>query len=157
MEILGKTPVNPVLFYTGKIGGYIAWGLAITEAINNGAKEWLYGPIPKYTVIVMAIVGIIFLAVSSMYLGKNVRMGIPLKETKLITDGIYKISRNPMYVGLNLITLSSAAFTLNIIVIILCVYSVGVYHLIILSEEVFLKDRFGGDYYDYIKRVRRYI
>lgn len=83
-------------------------------------------------------------------------MGIPLKETKLKTEGIYKISRNPMYIGLHLITLSSIVYTMNIYLFIIGLYSVYVYHLIILSEEKFLSSRFGGDYSNYKQKVRRY-
>ena len=156
MEILGKTPINPILFFTGKIGGYVTWVFAITEAINNGIKNLTNNHLQMYTVIVLIFLGSIFLVMSSIYLGNNVRIGIPQKETKLKTTGIYKISRNPMYIGLNLITLSSIVFTLNIIVVILGLYSIYVYHLIIKSEEFFLYDRFGDEYSDYTKMVRRY-
>lgn len=157
MEILGKTPINPMLFITGKLGGYISWAIAVSEAIRYGIDFELDNPLKIYTALILVLLGLIFLVFSSIFLGKNVRMGIPLEETKLKTLGIYKISRNPMYIGLHLITLSSIVFTLNIFVIILGLYSIFIYHLIILKEEVFLVDRFGNKYEEYKKNVRRYI
>ena len=154
MEILGKSPINPLLFFTGKIGGYLTWAVAIHSVVSNEVYDinWFRLLIS----ITFAAIGFIFLVLSSIYLGKNVRMGIPLKETKLKTEGIYKISRNPMYIGLHLITLSSIVYTMNIYLFIIGLYSVYVYHLIILSEEKFLSSRFGGDYSNYKQKVRRY-
>ena len=154
MEILGKSPINPLLFFTGKIGGYLTWAVAIHSVVSNEVYDinWFRLLIS----ITFAAIGFIFLVLSSIYLGKNVRMGIPLKETKLKTEGIYKISRNPMYIGLHLITLSSIVYTMNIYLFIIGLYSIYVYHLIILSEEKFLSSRFGGDYLNYKQKVRRY-
>ena len=154
MEILGKSPINPLLFFTGKIGGYLTWAVAIHSVVSNGAYD--INRFRLFISITFAVIGFIFLVLSSIYLGKNVRMGIPLKETKLKTEGIYKISRNPMYIGLHLITLSSIVYTMNIYLFIIGLYSVYVYHLIILSEEKFLSSRFGGDYLNYKQKVRRY-
>ncbi|HHU33735.1 MAG TPA: isoprenylcysteine carboxylmethyltransferase family protein [Bacteroidetes bacterium] len=154
MEILGKSPINPLLFFTGKIGGYLTWAVAIHSVVSNGVYN--INPFRLFISITFAVIGFIFLVLSSIYLGKNVRMGIPLKETKLKTEGIYKISRNPMYIGLHLITLSSIVYTMNIYLFIIGLYSVYVYHLIILSEEKFLSSRFGGDYLNYKQKVRRY-
>jgi len=154
MEILGKSPINPLLFFTGKIGGYLTWAVAIHSVVSNGVYD--INRFRLFVSITFAVIGFIFLVLSSIYLGKNVRMGIPLKETKLKTEGIYKISRNPMYIGLHLITLSSIVYTMNIYLFIIGLYSIYVYHLIILSEEKFLSSRFGGDYLNYKQKVRRY-
>ena len=154
MEILGKSPINPLLFFTGKIGGYLTWAVAIHSVVSNGVYD--INRFRLFVSITFAVIGFIFLVLSSIYLGKNVRMGIPLKETKLKTEGIYKISRNPMYIGLHLITLSSIVYTMNIYLFIIGLYSVYVYHLIILSEEKFLSSRFGGNYLNYKQKVRRY-
>ena len=154
MEILGKSPINPLLFFTGKIGGYLTWAVAIHSVVSNGVYD--INRFRLFVSITLAVIGFIFLVLSSIYLGKNVRMGIPLKETKLKTEGIYKISRNPMYIGLHLITLSSIVYTMNIYLFIIGLYSIYVYHLIILSEEKFLSSRFGGDYLNYKQKVRRY-
>ena len=84
-------------------------------------------------------------------------MGLPSESTVLKTNGIYKFSRNPMYVGFGLFTLASMIYTLNVLIIIAGIFSLIVYHLIIKSEEKFLLIRFGNDYENYGKNVRRYL
>ena len=129
--------------------------VAIHLLVTNGVCD--INPFSLYPAIILAIIGFISLVLSSIFLGKNVRMGLPMKETKLKTVGIYKISRNPMYIGLHLITLSSILYTFNLYVIAPGLYSFYVYHLIILSEEKFLSGCFGDKYSNYKQKVRRYI
>ena len=99
----------------------------------------------------------IVIILSAIFLGKSTRLGLPENDTKLKTQGIYKISRNPMYVGFNLLTVSAIFGLANIAVIFLGIYSIIIYHYIILAEEKFLIKKFGIDYEEYIKRTRRYI
>lgn len=72
-------------------------------------------------------------------------------------NGIYRISRNPMYlsyffcfIGFALLTQS---FLLFIVVIIFQISS----HWIILSEERWCLEKFGDEYKQYMQEVRRYI
>jgi protein-S-isoprenylcysteine O-methyltransferase Ste14 len=102
-------------------------------------------------------VGLLFTVISLVNLGKSTRLGLPSDDTKLKTNGIYKISRNPMYVGFDLITIASIVFTLHWLVIILGIYSLITYHLIIKGEEVFMIKRFSNEYEKYQLKVRRYL
>lgn len=111
----------------------------------------------KWTAIVLLFVGAIFTIVSLTNLGKSTSLGIPNENTELKTRGVYKISRNPMYMGFNLFSLSAILFTGNIIVVIFGIYSILVYHLIILGEEEFLEERFTKKYLEYKNKVRRYV
>jgi protein-S-isoprenylcysteine O-methyltransferase Ste14 len=61
-----------------------------------------------------------------------------------------------MYLGFDFLTISAMIYTLNIWVVIPGIYSMVVYHLIILSEEKFLKERFGLEYLTYSQYSRRY-
>jgi protein-S-isoprenylcysteine O-methyltransferase Ste14 len=101
--------------------------------------------------------GIVLIILSSVFLGRSVRIGLPKEDTTIKTGGIYRYSRNPMYVGAHLVTLSSMVYTLHVGVILLGIYSFIVYHLIILGEEKFLGERFGSEYENYKQRVRRYL
>jgi protein-S-isoprenylcysteine O-methyltransferase Ste14 len=62
-----------------------------------------------------------------------------------------------MYVGFNLWTISAMVYTLNIWIILMGLYSILIYHLIILGEERFMEGRFGYDYMSYKTKVRRYL
>jgi protein-S-isoprenylcysteine O-methyltransferase Ste14 len=62
-----------------------------------------------------------------------------------------------MYLGFNLLTISSIIYMLNPIVSLFGIYSIIIYHFIIIGEERFLETRFGTAYLDFKKRVRRYL
>jgi len=83
----------------------------------------------------------------------------PADPTKrLVISGLYKFSRNPMYVGVMLILLGEAIFTQSAN---LLVYSIGVFTafnlFIVFREEPRLKKDFGKSYHEYCKTVRRWI
>lgn len=147
---MGKTTINPFLFYTGKISGYITWIVLVLQ--HTGNYYFVYeGEHNKYQIYLsylLAGLSIILSAISLFNLGKSVRLGLPKTETKLKTSGLYAISRNPMYLGFNLLTISSMIFTSNWIIIAAGLYSILIYHLIIKAEKKFLEARFGEDYYD---------
>ena len=80
------------------------------------------------------------------------------KVNKLITSGIYKYSRNPMYLGLLMIVISTSIFYLNIFSIITPILFVcWINRFQIKREEIFLTDKFGKEYLLYMTKTRRWI
>lgn len=77
---------------------------------------------------------------------------------QLVISGLYKFSRNPMYVGVMLMLIGEAIFTQSTG---LLVYSIGVFTafnlFIVFREEPRLKKDFGTSYHEYCKTVRRWI
>ena len=88
--------------------------------------------------------------------------GTPVKpfETPkvLVTDGFYKITRNPMYLGM-VIALVGAAVRLGSLsaFIPIPVFINWIRRQYIEREEVFLEGIFGQAYLDYKARVRRWL
>ena len=157
MELIGKAPINPILFYSGKISGYITWIILFLllfgfEIFDNPVKNNI-----TYISFLFIIVGSIFILSSLISLGHSIRLGIPIEDTVLKIKEMYKISRNPMYVGFNSLTISSMLFTQNILIAVLGIYSIYIYHLIIIAEEQFLEKRFGNEYDNYKRSTRRYL
>lgn len=108
----------------------------------------------SYALLVIASV----LIVSSLAsLGKSTRLGLPTGQTELKTGGVYRLSRNPMYVGFDALTLAAIFGTGNPVVLVLGVYSIVVYHFIIKGEERYLLSVFGTAYLQYQASVRRYV
>lgn len=157
MEIVGKATINPVLFYSGKISGFSIWTVLFFPFVEVDFIEINSSYIGKYFALFFFLFGLFLSIVSFVNLGKSTRMGLPSEKTVLKTRGIYRLSRNPMYVGFNLITIASMVFSLNVFVIILGTYSLIVNHFIIKGEELFLIKIFGQDYNIYVKKVRRYL
>jgi len=84
-------------------------------------------------------------------------MGIPDVETNLRTTGLYRFSRNPMYVGAYLICIGSNIYFPSLLNFSLMLMGVYVHHQLILEEEKFLSSRFGDSYMNYMQHVRRYL
>ena len=114
--------------------------------------------IPWYNVLQtgLTILGLIFIVAGLLWLGSSTRVGLPKEETELKTGGIYRITRNPIYVGLHIMVLGAMLYLMHPLVVIFGLYSVVVYHYIILSEEKFLGKRFGDKYRDYLEITKRY-
>jgi protein-S-isoprenylcysteine O-methyltransferase Ste14 len=157
MNIIGMTTINPFFFYTGKIAGYGTWILLVLSFFNVIEISMYASPVLTYGSCAAFALGVALTVFSSINLGKSTRLGLPGEDTVLKTGGIYRISRNPMYVGFNLFTIASMLYTSNIFVVIAGLYSIVIYHFIIIGEEKFLSDRFGIAYGEYTKRVRRYL
>ena len=157
MDLIGKTTINPVLFYSGKISGYLTWIVLILLLLKINIIGKITFAYNEYISIVILIIGLIFFILSIINLGSSTRLGLPSKNIVLKTRGLYKISRNPMYLGFNLLTISSMIYTLNLWIVLLGIYSIIIYHLIILGEERFLENRLGVEYTNYKKKIRRYV
>ena len=80
------------------------------------------------------------------------------KVNKLITSGIYKYSRNPMYLGFLMIVISTSIFYLNIFSIITPIFFYfWINRFQIKREEIFLTEKFGKEYLLYMTKTRRWI
>jgi protein-S-isoprenylcysteine O-methyltransferase Ste14 len=157
MEIIGKPPVHPAIFYTGKIAGSVTWIVLLLSLAGievAGTKTFWYS---DYIAILLFAVGFFFSFMSLVSLGSSTRMGLPEERTELKTGGLYRISRNPIYLGLNLVTVAAVIYTMNFVILVLGIYSIISHHLIIKGEEQFLSSRFGKKYYNYRTSVNRYI
>jgi len=81
----------------------------------------------------------------------------PEQTTKLVTDGIFKYSRNPMYLGMAFVLGSIAAFYNPIGGIILIpLFFFYITKFQIIPEERAMKDLFSDEFDRYIKVTRRW-
>lgn len=76
----------------------------------------------------------------------------------LVTEGIYRLTRNPMYLGL-LLLLVGFAIRLGSLApfLVLPLFVSAMNRLQIVHEERFLSERYGKDYDDYRNRVHRWL
>jgi protein-S-isoprenylcysteine O-methyltransferase Ste14 len=80
------------------------------------------------------------------------------KSTALVTDGIYRYTRNPMYLGMAMI-LAGAAIKLGALGAWLPVvfFIFIIQRQFIRNEEIFLTAIFGDEYKNFCQRVRRWL
>ncbi len=76
----------------------------------------------------------------------------------LVTYGPYRYSRNPMYVGMALLT-AGAGLWLNTwwVLVLLAAAIAGIDRFVIPREEAYLRRRFGAEYDGFTSRVRRWL
>jgi len=127
---------------------YLLWGL-----VNFSSPDWL--------VYVLGISGVIagFLGVAQFASNKTtVNPHTPQKANKLVQNGVCKISRNPMYMGLLIILIAFGIKMGNgISFVILPAFIWYMNTFQIMPEEEILKEKFGSEYSEYQKKVRRWI
>ena len=82
----------------------------------------------------------------------------PNKTSSLVNSGIYRYTRNPMYLGLLLMLFSTVLFLKNFIsFLIIPLFILFITRNQILPEEETLDNIFGEEYKNYKKTVRRWI
>ncbi|NIS80509.1 MAG: DUF1295 domain-containing protein [Anaerolineales bacterium] len=100
---------------------------------------------------------LVFLSRSSLRReGQPSEPGIP--TTKLVTNGVFSVSRNPSYLGLALVFVGlGLVFRSLWFLIVLLPTIVAVHIVLIVPEERYLEEKFGEEYRRYKLSVRRWI
>ncbi|WP_019910293.1 methyltransferase family protein [Paenibacillus sp. HW567] len=110
-----------------------------------------------YIGIMITAIGVGIFIAAIVYMKNSWRVGIDkTTKTTLVTDGIYKFSRNPAFVGFNLMFIGLFVTYANLFTLIVLVMNLLAFHLLILQEEKHLYSMFGDDYERYARRVPRY-
>jgi len=82
----------------------------------------------------------------------------PNASSSLVSSGIYRFTRNPMYVGLLLTLLGWAAFLASLSALVLVpLFVLYINRFQIKPEERALSSLFGSDYTAYKTRVRKWL
>ena len=82
----------------------------------------------------------------------------PTAASSLVSSGVYKFTRNPMYVGLLITLLAWAAFLANpLALLFLPVVVLYINRFQIAPEERALSSLFGAEYESYKARVRKWL
>ena len=82
----------------------------------------------------------------------------PEEASQLVTDGFFKITRNPMYLGMLLFLLGLSIYNGIIVGLLFLPLFVGyITFFQIIPEENAMIEIFGEDYKAYMKKVRRWI
>jgi protein-S-isoprenylcysteine O-methyltransferase Ste14 len=109
--------------------------------------------------IILGVLGLVLIVSALVFFKKHGTPPQPHKPTrKIVTVGPYRFTRNPMYLGGNLVLLG-----LSFLFYLPWVWGVFLIGLpinhwgIVLEEEKYLEKKFGKRYRDYKKNVRRWI
>jgi protein-S-isoprenylcysteine O-methyltransferase Ste14 len=153
---IGKPPIKGWLFALGKMSLLISFILLIIQSLNINISLISLSEQTAFIATIIFIVGMIFLLEGMHTLGTSLRAGFPKENIELKTTGIYKITRNPIYLGFFIILLASNIFVIHPVNWLFSIIALVIHHHIIKNEEMFLEKRFKIDWIEYKSRVRRY-
>lgn len=107
--------------------------------------------------VIIAGLGTIIFITAMLTMQDSWRAGIAEKEsTSLVTKGIYQISRNPAFLGFDLIYIGLCMAFFNVVLLLISFWGIVMMHLQILEEEKFLTTAFGTEYEAYRTQTGRY-
>jgi protein-S-isoprenylcysteine O-methyltransferase Ste14 len=107
--------------------------------------------------VLFCLVGLLLLLWSLISFRQSFRIGIDTDHPdKLIVDGAFAVSRNPIYVAFAMVLLGEFLIFPNWITLIYLGAATWLFHRQVLREEEYLKGHYGQAYDAYCYRVRRY-
>lgn len=106
----------------------------------------------------IAALGVVVFITAVITMRDSWRAGVSKSEkTDLVTGGIFSISRNPTFLGFDLVYIGILLMFFNWVLFAASAFAAGMFHLqIVHVEEDFLLEVFGEDYRNYQKKVNRY-
>jgi protein-S-isoprenylcysteine O-methyltransferase Ste14 len=112
----------------------------------------------KYIGILFCYIGLIVFLLALISFGKAWRIGIDQNNSNdLITGGIFKYTRNPIFLFMDIYFMGITLVYPNIVFVVITFCMIIGIHLQIIREEQFLTNKFGKKYIEYKKQTRRYI
>jgi protein-S-isoprenylcysteine O-methyltransferase Ste14 len=140
-----------ILFYAALF--IPSWPLFSKETFGQHYYVW-----PIAIGLIITILGQLIrgLTIGLAYIVRGGREGKPYAEG-LVTDGIFKHCRNPLYVG-NILMLLGVGILANSLVYTVIVIPIFlfIYQAIVLAEENFLRGKFGPGFDEYCRHVNRW-
>lgn len=131
----------------------------VVELIAIFLNATFFPTVVRVLGIVAAGLGDIVFFMSVTTMGTSWRAGVNKSEkTNLGTNGIYSISRNPAFLGFDLVYIGILLMFFAWWHLIFAVFAIVMLHLqIVMVEEPFLPSVFGEKYINYKNKVGRYL
>ena len=132
--------------------------LLITLYFNFSIIKFIYPPY-NWIGILFIIFGITMnLWANNLFKKKGTAVNPNEKPSVLITNGPFRLSRNPMYLGMTAILLGISMISNSLITLIAPVLFITIIQILfITAEEKLLESIFNKEYLDYKEKVRRWI
>ncbi len=145
-------PIAPPLLFVLPILASLALEWLVPTSFVHGAVRWILGALLVFAGIALIFGGFI----------TQKRAGtdpIPFNpSTRIVAHGLYRFTRNPMYVGFAFCTLGITMLVDSTWMLLAApIGLVLIDRLVIAREEKYLERKFGEEYLNYKGRVRRWI
>jgi protein-S-isoprenylcysteine O-methyltransferase Ste14 len=108
--------------------------------------------------VLFCVAGLVLIFLSLVSFGKSFRVGIDQDAPdKLVTTGVFAVSRNPIYVGFGFVLLGEFLIFSNWILLAYIAAAIWLFNRQISREEEYLRAHYGRRYSEYCARVSRYL
>ncbi|ORW97335.1 isoprenylcysteine carboxyl methyltransferase [Mycobacterium sp. IEC1808] len=143
-------PVALFYFYTVFAAAF-GWPLA-------SRQRFFHSTLLAWLGVAFCLVGVLILVLSLVSFGNSFRVGIDTDQPgRLVTTGIFAVSRNPIYVGFFVFLVGQLLVFPTWVPLIYLLAGTALFHRQVLREEGFMRQRYGDEYADYCRHVRRYV
>lgn len=141
----------PLIYAALLVLGYFTRGLVPRQLVAP-PYNWTFG-------FVLVLIGLVLVLIPASSLIQAKTALNPYHATsRVVTTGLFSVSRNPIYLGLTAGYLGIAiAFNLTVAVLLTPVVLVVMHYGVIRREEAYLERKFGDEYLQYKARVRRWL
>jgi len=167
------TGKNPIVFARdnspqGLAGRYFKWAIALIfiyvitfpffpEFFRTWAPGLPGNPAQEAAGWILLIASALWTVLAQSQMRDSWRIGIDEEEkTKLVTHGVFSISRNPIFTGILVSLLGLCILTPNSVALFLSAICAILIQMQVRFEEAYLIRSHGSSYLDYMKKVRRF-
>ncbi len=176
--LLRSKNINPIAIGGGKKGpqlvvellafaGLVAWLVEIVLYSIHSEFRIFGSPLDTMLIdsntarvigVALVSAGLVIFVSAFVSFGDSWRIGFDLKTPgALVTTGIFRFSRNPIYLFLDLWFVGIFLLNGTLIFLIFATLTIPVIHWQIFQEEKFLAQLFGQPYQDYRRKTGRYV
>jgi len=170
-----QTGINPITFgkndnahdYIGFIMKVLIVLLFVAVLTYSMSEKMYFYLVPisylqtqTLTIIGLALIHIalVWITIAQFQMSNSWRIGIDEKnKTKLVTDGVFSISRNPIFLGMIISVLGLFFIVPNALTFFLTITTYIVIQIQIRLEEEFLQKQHAQDYVNYKLKTKRLI
>ena len=169
--------INPIAIGGGKKGfllaveliaitGLLVWLIEVLlYALHSDFRifpapldhQLIDSPIARLIGVILTTIGLSIFLLAYLSFGDSWRVGFDVKSPgALVTNGIFAVSRNPIYLFIDLWFVGTFLINGALIFLIFAIAAIAVQHWQIRQEESFLLQLYGQPYQSYCKRTGRY-
>lgn len=154
---MAKRKIKDKVFYVEQVLKISTSLIVLVEVasiilVNSNLVQKIFG-------LYFAIVGDVIFGIAIVAMRDSWRAGIADDDDEgreLVTSGIYRLSRNPAFLGFDLVYVGMLVMFFNPVLLICSTVAIVTMHLQILNEEKFLTNVYGDKYLEYKKSTSRY-
>ena len=121
-------------------------------------QEFFHSETVSWGGVLLCIAGLLLFSLSLVSFGRSFRVGIDKDHPdKLVTTGVFALSRNPIYVAFWIVLFGQFLIFPNWILLLYLGAATWLFHRQVLREEEYLKENYASESSEYCRRVKRYL